>query len=113
MEFTPMDELADHVEEDWSKPSKAVVANMGVGCALWTIGPHVQSMIDNLGHALQDLGLDDAPDGISVWEGVLKTVHIVLPDANEDESWLEGSFREPTEEEWSFIKQNRCPWEHS
>jgi len=84
---------------DWSKPSKAVIAmsgDGGFGCVLWTVGAHVNSMIREAGvNDLDLLGLDDAPEGISIWEGDTKTVHTHTPDCNEWDSWLEGSFRAP------------------
>jgi hypothetical protein len=60
---------------------------------------------------LDDLGLDDAPEGISIWEGIIKTSHTNTPDANEYESWLAGDFRDPTPEEWEAIRKNECPWD--
>lgn len=98
---------------DWSKSSLAVVASTdGTGVVLWTAGPHVSSMIEDIGGGLEEIGLDDAPDGISVWEGGIKTVHINTPDCNEWESWLDGGFRSPTDEEWTAIRKNECPWDN-
>jgi hypothetical protein len=111
-DFTPIDE-EPRPEYDWSKPSLAVVAcdGNGHGCVLWTAGPHVESLVHEAGVTnLSDLGLDDAPEGISIWEGTIKTVHHNTPDANEYDSWLEGSFREPTSKEWESIRKNECPW---
>jgi hypothetical protein len=98
---------------DWTKPSKAVVVQgTGGGCVLFTAGPHVASMINEAGVSdLDNLGLDDAPDGVSIWEGGIKSVHHNTPDANEHEWWLEGAFREPTDEEWESIRKNDCPWD--
>jgi hypothetical protein len=97
---------------DWGKPSLAVIAcRGGAGVVLYSAGPHVESMIDGGGsRLLDDLGLDDAPDGISVWEGGIKSVHINTPDAYEYDAWLEGTFREPTGEEWQAICRGECPW---
>ncbi len=101
---------------DWSKPSKAVVASddMGRGVVLWTAGPHVASCIETEGPRLDDLGLDaDAPEGISVWEGTIRTTHIHTPDCNEWESHLVGTFRAPTDEEWTAIRAGKSPWRDS
>lgn len=98
---------------DWKKPSKAVIANgpFGTGCVLWTVGPHVHSIIDEAGtDDLFNIDLGDAPRGISIWEGGIKSVHHNTPDANEHEWWLEGGFREPTPEEWESIRKGECPW---
>ena len=99
---------------DWAKPSKAVIACDGVshGCVLWTAGPHVDSMINEAGVSdLDNLGLGDAPEGISIWEGGIMSVHHNTPDANEYEWWLDGRFRAPTDEEWESIRRNECPWD--
>lgn len=97
---------------DWKKPSLAVVATGDDedGWIMWTVGPHVKFDIDEVGlsRRLGDLGIDkDAPAGISIWEGKIKTS---TSYEGEQDSWLEGSFREPTEEEWSMIRQGKCPW---
>lgn len=68
-------------------------------------------MIDEAGVSnLCDLGLDDAPEGISIWEGGIKTVHFHSPDCNEYDSSLIGSFRAPTPAEWESIMKAECPW---
>ena len=111
-DFSPVDDDPPP-NLDWSKPSLAVVAcdANGHGVVLWTAGPHVYSMINEAGVSDLDLlGLDDAPEGISIWEGTIKTVHHHTPDMNEHDSWLEGMFREPTDEEWDSIRKNECPW---
>lgn len=101
------------IDYDWSKPSKAVVACSGdVGCVLWTAGPHVDSYISESGSGhLEDIGLDNAPDGISIWEGKIITVHHHTPDMNEWDSWLDGTFRPPTDSEWDAIRRGECPWD--
>jgi len=110
--FTPAPEPPEPGEYDWAKPSRAVVVQgMGGGCVLFTVGAHVDSMINEAGVSdLDNLGLDDAPEGISIWEGGIKSVHHNTPDANEHEWWLDGKFRDPTAEEWESIRKNKCPW---
>ncbi len=57
---------------DFSKPALAVVASdgRGNGAVLWTVGAHLNLEIEEMGlHRLDELWLDDAPLGISVWEG--------------------------------------------
>ncbi len=112
-DFSQMDEGPPPPKLDWSKPSLAVVVQgMGRGCVLFSAGPHVDSMIDEAGVSDLDLlGLDDAPEGISIWEGTIKTVHHHTPDMNEYDSWLEGAFRAPTDQEWESIRKNECPWD--
>ena len=96
---------------DWERESKAVVASdgKGAGAVLWSIGVHVNFAIAELGFMdLGDLGLDDCPLGIHIWEGHSETRH---SDDGEDD-WLElvGKFRQPTLDEWEKIKNNTCPW---
>lgn len=100
---------------DWSKPSRAVVANFdGDGLVLWAVGGHINFEIEAAGSRLLcHLGMYGAPEGISVWEGVAKSVRTNTPDCDEWDSWLEGDFREPTEKEWMLIRKNECPWDHS
>lgn len=95
---------------NWTKPSLAVIAcdGDGNGCVLHTVGPHVTHELDEIGRALGDIGLDDAPEGISIWEGKIKTSG---PDHDgEYDAWLDGTFREPTDDEWAAIRAGRCPW---
>lgn len=104
-------------ELDWSRPSLALVAcdGHGQGCVIYTAGPHVRYMLDEIGPALDDIGLDDAPPGISVWKGkTLGTkshdgesdVELVAVDENE-------RFRAPTPNEWLAIEHGACPWNES
>lgn len=100
-------------EMDWKRKSLAVCASDGDdGCVLWTVGPHVQFDITEggLGNKLSDLGLDDAPIGISVWEG--KTAGGARTwEGDYDDTYLVGTFRAPTDEEWAAIREGRCPWD--
>ena len=114
--FEPTDAGPEPDKVDWSKPSLAVVAcdGNGHGCVLWTAGPHVASLINEAGVSrLDELGLDDAPEGICVWEGVVRgTVHHGM-DGTEYDSHLEGSFRDLTDEEWASVRKNECPWDET
>lgn len=98
-------------------PSKGVIAcdDHGNGCVLFAVGAHLRfEMEEVVLHTLSDLGLDDAPKGISVWEGH----YVWQPGGGEDPqgngSMLpSGAFRAPTEEEWQAIQVGRCPWPES
>lgn len=85
---------------DFSKSSYAVVAHAGdgEGVVLWQTGPHLQVQVDLCGPCLMDLDLDDAPLGISVWEG------------RYIQGRPEGYFRRPTPAEGRCIIDNRCPF---
>jgi len=115
----PEDKPCDRPESQWGPdfkwelPSRAIVAcRNGVGAVLWFVGAHLTyEMQEGPGTDLCDLGLDDAPDGISVWEG---TYHYDAPayysDGEPGYPEPKGSFRQPTPEEWAKIQQNECPW---
>jgi len=95
---------------DWNTPSKAVVASDGKGCGavLWTVGPHVAYVLNEVGlNELGDLGLDNCPKGIWIWEGTSKVYH--SPDGEDDWMELLGEFRKPTFEEGELILENKCP----
>jgi hypothetical protein len=99
---------------NWNEASRAVVASDGHdGQVLWSKGAHIETEIceSGTGSRLQDLGLDDAPCGISVWEGFYKTVQCGNPlDGYDYETEPKGRFRAPTDEEWSAIRAGRNPW---
>lgn len=97
----------------FEKPSKGVIActDSGRGVVLWAVGAHLRYEIEELGfYHLGDLGLDDAPVGISVWEGK----YIWQPGSGEHpqdgEVYPGGTFRAPTDAEWEAIRAGRCPW---
>lgn len=93
-------------------PSKAVVVNgTHSGCVLFYAGRHITEEIEETGlHTLSDLGLDDAPFGINIWEGVYVWVPGNWEYPQDVESRPEGSFRPPTNEEWQAIMANQNPW---
>ncbi len=98
----------------WDKDSLAVVASDGKeGCVLWTAGPHVRMEIEEFNMcSLSDLGLDDAPQGISIWVGRyvwFNDSHPLDPDEGSS-SEPRGAFRAPTEDDWTAIREGRCPW---
>jgi hypothetical protein len=107
-------ELTQQEEERRKKArSKAVIAanDKGFGCVVWYVGPGLTNEIEEVGlHELGDLGLDDAPEGISVWEGVF--VWQPGPYEHPDDGDLvpSGTFRKPTDEEWIAIREGRNPW---
>ncbi len=96
--------------------SRAVIANgrsNGNGCVVWWTGTHLHYEIHEAGLSdLSDLGLDDAPHGISVWEGYYHYTQDFSPEGvNEGgEAIPHGVFRAPTAEEWAAIHENRTPW---
>ena len=93
----------------WSLDSLAVVAcdGNGHGCVLFTVGPHIAAELEDVGRVLGDIGLDDAPAGISVWQGryISSRNYWGVVDGS-----LEGEFRNPTPAEWAEIQRNKNPW---
>ena len=91
-----------------SHKAYAVVAcdRNGHGAVLWHLG--LTGAIEEPGlHELGDIGLDDANQGISIWNGHL--VWTCSPSTpNRPEEWdfeLEGPYRDPTDEEWEAIRR--------
>ncbi|KKN31774.1 hypothetical protein LCGC14_0820580 [marine sediment metagenome] len=106
----------DRELDEWDLPSRAVVAcdGNGHGAVLWTVGPHVAHEMNEAGMVeLSDLGLDDAPLGVSIWEGVYVTppAPALQESAGDEGTQPAGKFRPPTDHEWDAIKAGRCPWE--
>lgn len=98
---------------DYSKPSKAVLCSNGrTGIILYYVGATLSFEVEEMGLTfLEDLGLGNAPKGISIWEGDYKWYPGSWEYSTDGDYIPEGKFRQPTEEEWSDIKQNKCPWD--
>lgn len=110
--FNPKQQFEEGFDPS-EEQSKAVVARdeKGVGCILWWTGEHLRCEIDAGFYDLSDLGLDDAPHGISIWEGI----YVYYSGSWENElegggSDPKGTFRSPTDDEWGAIKAGRSPW---
>lgn len=98
---------------DFSKTNLAVIASdsRGNGVVLWYVGGHISNEIDDVGLRLTgDLGLDDAPEGICVWEGNFKWSPGPWEYPDDGDFYPVGKFRQPTPEEWESIHKNECPW---
>lgn len=106
------DERDDHDgwnRYDWKKPSLAIVVSDGHKTAVpWYVGPHVAFDLREHGLDFDDLGLD-APPGIHVWEGVTKGGQRTYEGDYED-TYLDGEFRDLTDDEWQAVREGRCPW---
>jgi hypothetical protein len=99
--------------EEWS--SKAIVAcdGHGRGAVLWYVGGALENEIGECRlRELGDLGLDDAPQGISVWEGTYIWVSGPFECPDDGRMDPSGKFRSPTDEEWRAVREGRCPWPH-
>lgn len=96
-------------------PSRAVVATSdnAAGAVLWWVGAALYYEIAEAGmKTVDDLGLYDAPAGISIWEGTYRTIQCGNPlDGYDYESEPVGAFRSPTDEEWAAIRAGKAPWD--
>jgi hypothetical protein len=100
----------------WEVPSLGVIANDagGHGCVLWAVGAHLRFEIEECGlRQLGDLGLDDAPHGIAIWEGKYLWTPGGWENPDDGEMHPVGKFRAPTHEEWAAIREGRCPWDEA
>lgn len=100
----------EHEQKKAEEPaSLAVCANHPEsvdGLVIWCSGKVIEFEIEQMGRSLEDLGLNDAPEGLSVWEGTFRYVG-TGPDI---EAQAVGVFRAPTDEEWSCIMNGKAPW---
>lgn len=99
---------------DFSKPSRAVVVcGAGDHCALlYWVGGHIAIEVDECCVTDPiDIGLAPENHGIWVWEGKGHWTPGPYEYPEDGDYWLDGSFREPTKEEWASIQRNECPWD--
>ena len=93
---------------DFDRDSYAVVASDGTnGIVLSYVGGHMHHEVEAWdSRKIEDLGLTDAPAGISIWEGKY------ISEISEYEATTpKGRFRKPTGEELMEIVAGRCPWQ--
>lgn len=108
----PKVDADDPDEYDPEKLSRAVVAADGIGhgCLLWWIGLGLSIEHEAGLTALDDLGLDDAPHGISIWEGRYIYTRDNEPYVESYSAEAKGAFRAPDDLEWQEIRAGRAPW---
>ena len=85
---------------------RAIIASRrGHGCVLYYSGTRIEYAIDEVCmHQLSDLGLDDAPDGLSVWEGTYSV------DLSGETMEPDGEFRDLDGFEWLDIVNGVDPF---
>ena len=119
--FMSAAELPDRDDEpaDLTPPRKRVgattdsialiAARKGHGVILAHDGGGIEADIEAVGlGALDDHGLDNAPDGLSIWEGRMSGWG---PDHNGDyDCELRGTFRPLTDAEWTMFRETGTPW---
>lgn len=92
-------------EKTWT-PSTALVANGTRGIVLEYRGMGIATEIQEAGGcALEDIGLDGAPEGLSIWEGDYRP-----SETNELENEAVGAFRPLNEEEWEMLRRGDRLW---
>ena len=115
-------ECPDHQQVDDTGKDQcwAIIANNnGQGCVLaYGGGATLRYEIEEAGcHALDYLGLDDAPEGISVWEGRYNTTgNAGSPGYFDDsvETQPCGRFRALSNQEWGrLVKSNHEKIQHT
>jgi hypothetical protein len=105
---TEPEEEPRRVRANATTESIALVASNGkTGVVLACDGRGIEYFVDGLGGALDDLGLDDAPEGLSIWEGVLRSTRSY---EGEHDAHLEGAFRPLTAEERARVVAGEEPW---
>lgn len=87
-------------------PSRALIASVdeGHGVVLDFIGDDISREVEARGFELEDLGLDEAPDGLSVWVGGFACRPTGLGDFD---FFPEGEFRDLTPEEWARLSTGK------
>lgn len=109
------DSWRGYSEADWDRKSLAVIACDGDGgvAVLWTVGPHIEYLRDELGVILpDDLGIGVTPPGLWVCEGVVIGVRhpATLNRLEECDLVFYGVKRPLTEDEWAAVKNYENPW---
>jgi hypothetical protein len=104
-------DVDDEREWDPKKPSRGVIAcGNDAGCVLYYVGAALANQFEDGLCQLDDLGLDDAPEGISIWEGRGRWNRGPWDCPDDGDYELVGKFRPPTADEWAAIQRGECPW---
>lgn len=95
-----------------SDPGRFLVAcdGEGNGCILAFVG-HIELMFECGSKKLEDLGLDNAPEGLSIWEGSVVDTTYESIDGTDYDCELQGDFRKLTEDEWEAFRKGENLWD--
>jgi len=116
--FIPLSpEFDDEVEDwggwkrkAWKETSKAIICtNSWSSCVLCYSGIHIDYEVNEFGvDPMSEESFNPMPpgEGIFYWEGRTKGKTYYDGDS---ESWLEGEWRRPTEEELTLLKEGKNP----
>ena len=97
-----------------ARHSIAVVAfnkRKEIGAILYSRGKDLEKELEEFPGFLDELGLDDAPDGISIWEGFFEARITVYPKDKVEcySTHPVGRFRKLTDKEWAALKRGFNP----
>ncbi len=93
------------------EPSRLVIMNWkGKGVAGFPSDVAMEQELSDVSPLLADLGLDDAPDGVSIWQGKVRWYKCGYPGEEEWNSELIGEFRRPTADEMAALAAGVWPW---
>lgn len=84
-----------------------VASRSGTGVVVWTDSKEFDTILLDV-NTLDDLGLTEAPDGLSVWTGHIRMIW--TGHNSQDDFVLEGDFRSMNEDEYVAVTQNKNPW---
>jgi hypothetical protein len=105
-----------YTKEDYEKDSRAVCVagdDPSLGMVLWYEGAWLYNEIHEagVGLMLEDLGLYEAPKGVSIWEGRYKTEELETAYGREYDTEAVGTFRSLTQPEWVAFMNGDNPLE--
>lgn len=107
-------EVNEQEIEAWTTSAALIAMGPNTGAVLEYCGSGITLEISEAGlYALDELGLDDAPLGLSIWEGeyVFEPGYIDGYEApGEGQSLPKGKFRELTPEEWEKVRKREPLW---
>jgi len=114
----PVEELASDFnmavspDPKWGEECKGLIAHYnGWGIVVFAIGAALEEEIHQLGSSSTcDLGLDLAPEGLSVWVGHMAVVECGGYETREFELEAQGEFRSLTSSEWLSLELYGDPW---
>jgi hypothetical protein len=97
---------------DWTGATTESIAlianNNGKGVVVVSCGDGISYFAEACGPYLSDMGLDDAPHGLTIWEG--RVVSSYSPLDGDHDAELVGSFRALTDAEWGRLAATGAPW---
>jgi hypothetical protein len=104
----------DSGEETWTPSVVLIAMGPNSGTVLEYRGSGITNEIQEAGlYGLDEIGLDDAPQGLSIWEGdyVYEPGYVDGYEAlGEGEMHPSGKFRGLTADEWEKLRKGESLW---